>query len=100
MNQHRVQIKNQAYDKSEIRTRQFPGRETIPLKYRSKSKPPVEPRMTKQQTRLSAVPINLNKSLSFMLGPSLSLLHYGVQLKWEEKLLAVIGYQLNMHTVA
>ena len=57
-----------------MRTRQTrivtPG-EPIPLKHRSKRKPPVEPRKTKQQTRLNPVPTNLNKSTSFMLGPSL-----------------------------
>ena len=67
-----------AYDESEMGTRHkrivTPG-ESIPLKYRSKREIPVEPRMTKQQTRLSPVPTNLNKSTSFMLGPSLSLTH-------------------------
>ena len=51
---------NMAYDESEMRTQQKrivtpgepPGCETIPLKYRSKRNPPVEPQMTKQQTRL------------------------------------------------
>ena len=51
------------------------GCETTSLKYRSKRKPPVEPRMTKQQTRLSPVPTNLYKSTTFMLSPPLSLMH-------------------------
>ena len=52
-------------------------------------KSPVEPRMAKQQTRLSPVPTNLNKSPSFTFGPSLSLMHG--QLKREAKLSTVIG---------
>ena len=39
-------------------TRRTPGCKTMPLKYRSKRKPSVEPQMTKQQTRLSPVLTN------------------------------------------
>ena len=71
------QITNKAYDESDTRTgRKYCdtwrslGRGTTLLKYRSKRKPPVESRMTKQQTRLSPVPTTLNESTSFMLDPS------------------------------
>ena len=70
-----------AYDESEMRTWQ--KRIVTPVEIQGvkqyhwntgAEENPVEPRMTKQQTRLSPVPTNLNKSTSIMLGPS-SLMH-------------------------
>ena len=53
---------NKTYDETEMNSRQrqriVTTREPTALKYRSKRKLPVEPRMTKQQTRLSLAPSN------------------------------------------
>ena len=70
INKGNKQIMDNTYDKSEMNTLQIQrivapkkllGCRTTPLGYRSKGKPPVEPRMIKQQTRLSPAPTNSNK---------------------------------------
>ena len=57
INERYKQITNKTYNESEMRTGNnvlwHLGFETTPLKYRSKGKTPVEPRMTKQQPILS-----------------------------------------------
>ena len=85
MNQHRNKITNKAYDKSELRARQkqcivTPG------------DPPVEPRMTKQQTRLSPAQTSLNNATSYV-GPIVEsdALPASVQLQRKAKLPTVIG---------
>ena len=100
INRENKQITDKTYDESVMKTRlkqplwhlEIPkvSNNSCPLKYRSKRNSLVEPRMTKQQTRLGLAQTILNNLLYVGSILEFDALPAGVQLKREAKLLIVI----------